>query len=62
MPPSEYEMLPRVQTRCLLKRGVVVNKSEVVRAGFAALDRMGDRELFKLFQRLSKVKTGRPPE
>jgi hypothetical protein len=34
----------------------------VVRAGFAALDRKGDRELFELFQGLTKVKRGRPPE
>lgn len=61
MPPKEYGTISRVQKRCL-KRGVVVNKSEVVRAGFAALDRMGDRELFELFQGLAKVKTGRPSE
>ena len=61
MPPGEYETISKVQKRCL-KRGVVVNKSEVVRAGFAALDRMGDRELFELFQGLAKVKTGRPSE
>lgn len=61
MPPKEYETISKVQKRCL-KRGVVVSKSEVVRAGFAALDRMGDRELFELFQGLAKVKTGRPSE
>lgn len=61
MPPGEYETISKVQKRCL-KRGVVVNKSEVVRAGFAALDRMGDRELFELLQGLAKVKTGRPSE
>jgi hypothetical protein len=61
MPPKEYETISRVQKRCL-KRGVVVNKSEVVRAGFAALDRLGDRELFEFFEGLTKVKTGRPSE
>jgi hypothetical protein len=61
MPPSEYETISRVKKRCL-KRGVVVNKSEVVRAGFAALDRMPDKELFELIEGLAKVKTGRPAE
>jgi hypothetical protein len=31
-----------------------------MRAGFAALDRLGDRELFELFGWLAEVKTGRP--
>jgi hypothetical protein len=61
MPPAEYETLSKVQKRCL-KRGVVVSKSEVVRAGFAALARMSDRELFELIEALVKVKTGRPAE
>lgn len=61
MPPGEYETISRVRKRCL-KRGVVVNKSEVVRAGFAVLDRLSDRELFELIEGLTKVKTGRPAE
>lgn len=61
MPPREYETIRKVQKRCL-KRGMVVNKSEVVRAGFAALARMPDGELFELFEALTKVKTGRPAE
>ncbi|HWS86430.1 MAG TPA: hypothetical protein VN282_05685 [Pyrinomonadaceae bacterium] len=61
MPPAEYETLSKVQKRCL-KRGVVVSKSEVVRAGFAALARMPDGELFELIETLVKVKTGRPTE
>ena len=61
MPPAEYETLSNIQKRCL-KRGMVVSKSEVVRAGFAALAQMPDRELFELVEALVKVKTGRPAE
>ena len=61
MPPGEHETISRVRKRCL-KRGIIVNKSEVVRAGFAALDRMPDKELFELIEGLTKVKTGRPAE
>ena len=61
MPPTEYETISKIQKRCL-KRGLVISKSEVVRAGFAALNTVSDRELFALIEALVKVKTGRPPE
>jgi hypothetical protein len=61
LPPKEYETISRVQKRCL-KRRVGGSKSEAVRAGFAALARMPDTELFELIETLVKVKTGRPTE
>ena len=42
-----------------MKVGVSANKSEVLRAGLAALNAMPDRELAKMFESLTKVKTGR---
>jgi hypothetical protein len=60
IPGDEYELIARVKGRCM-KAGISANKSEVLRAGLAALDAMPDRELAKLFQGLTKVKTGRPP-
>ena len=59
IPGDEYELISRIKKRCM-KTGVSANKSEVLRAGLAALDAMPDRELAKLFQSLTKVKTGRP--
>jgi hypothetical protein len=59
IPGDEYEMISRIKKRCM-KAGVSANKSEVLRAGLAALDAMPDRELAKLFQGLTRVKTGRP--
>ena len=43
-----------------MKAGVSANKSEILRAGLAALDEMSDRELAQAFRRLVRVKTGRP--
>jgi Arc/MetJ-type ribon-helix-helix transcriptional regulator len=43
-----------------MKSGISANKSEVLRAGLAALRDMPDRELVKLFGVLTRVKTGRP--
>ena len=60
IPGDEYELISRIKKRCM-KAGVSASKSEVLRAGLAALDAMPDRELAKVFGTLSRVKTGRPP-
>lgn len=60
IPSDEYELISRIKKRCM-KAGVGVNKSEVLRAGLAALDAMPDRELTRMVQGLTRVKTGRPP-
>lgn len=59
IPGDEYELISRIKKRCM-KAGVSANKSEVLRAGLAALDAMPERELARLFQNLARVKTGRP--
>jgi len=59
IPEDEYEMISRIKKRCM-KAGVSANKSEILRAGLAALDEMSDRELAQAFRRLVRVKTGRP--
>lgn len=60
IPGDEYEMISLIKKRCM-KVGISANKSEVLRAGLAALNAMPDRELTKVFESLSRVKTGRPP-
>ena len=60
IPGDEYELISRIKKRCM-KAGVSANKSEVLRAGLAALEAMPDRELTSLFGKLPRVKTGRPP-
>lgn len=59
MPASDYELISQIKSRCL-KTGTSVNKSEVLRAGLAALDAMSEKELRAVIGRLTKVKTGRP--
>ncbi|MDQ5827018.1 MAG: hypothetical protein M3441_22850 [Chloroflexota bacterium] len=59
IPGDEYELISRIKTRCM-KAGISANKSEVLRAGLAALEAMPDRELTSLFGKLQRVKTGRP--
>jgi hypothetical protein len=60
IPEAEYELISRIKKRCM-KAGVSANKSEILRAGIAALDRMPDGELARAFESLARVKTGRPP-
>jgi hypothetical protein len=59
IPDDEYEMISRIKKRCM-KAGIGANKSEVLRAGLAALNGMSDKELAKVFKDLARVKTGRP--
>ena len=60
IPNNEYELISRIKKRCM-KAGVGANKSEVLRAGLAALNEMSDRELAEVVGALTRVKTGRPP-
>lgn len=60
IPDGEYQLISRIKKRCM-KVGIGANKSEVLRAGLAALDAMTDQDLARLFEKLPRVKTGRPP-
>lgn len=59
MPATDYESITRIRQRAM-KGGVGTNKSEILRAGLAVLDRLTDKELIKVFEKLPKVKPGRP--
>jgi hypothetical protein len=59
MPITDYGLITEIKSRCL-KKGTEANKSEIVRAGLAALNAMSDVELLKVLQGLTRVKTGRP--
>ncbi|HYG08770.1 MAG TPA: hypothetical protein VD835_02235 [Pyrinomonadaceae bacterium] len=59
MPGAEYDVIAEIKDRCLEKK-VVVNKSQVVRAGLALLQSVSDRELLDVIGKLTKVKAGRP--
>lgn len=57
LPEGDDELISRIKRRCM-KVGLSTDKSEVLRAGLAALDAMQDRELARLFASLPRVRTG----
>jgi hypothetical protein len=59
MPATDYASIDRIKRRAM-KSGIGTNKSEILRAGLSVLDRMPDKELLKVFEKLPKVKPGRP--
>ena len=59
MPETDYGTISRIKTRAR-RLDFDTNKSEILRAGLAVLDKMPDRELVKVFEGLTKVKPGRP--
>jgi hypothetical protein len=59
MPLSDRELISTIKKRCM-RAGIDTNKSEILRAGLAALDNMNDKDITALFEGLTKVKTGRP--
>jgi DNA-binding helix-hairpin-helix protein with protein kinase domain len=61
MPEAEYRTVADVQKR-MIKKERVVSKSEVMRAAFAVLNRLNDKELLEIFDSLPKVRPGRPTD
>ena len=61
MPVTDRDLISTIKKRCM-RAGIDTNKSEILRAGLAALDNMNDKELTVLFEGLTKVKTGRPQQ
>lgn len=59
IPEFDYLKIQSLQER-LLKLGCNANKSEIVRAGFHALEKLSDDDLLSILEDLEKIKTGRP--
>jgi hypothetical protein len=59
MVEQDYELIPTLKGRCL-KLGIIVNKSQVLRAGLNALVQLSDEKLVEIVHGLAEVKTGRP--
>ena len=59
LPTDDYEIITTIRERCLDNR-ITINKSEVIRAGLHALNKMSDEELLAVVDSLTKIKTGRP--
>ena len=60
MPVADYELLGVLKRRCI-GLGVAIKKSELLRAGLAALERLPDESLARMVAAVESVKTGRPP-
>ena len=60
MPKSDYALIDTLKKKCLAS-GVAVKKSELLRAGLAALHGMLGESLLVAVKDLAQVKTGRPP-
>ncbi len=60
MPAAEHQLIGALKNRCI-GLGVAIKKSELLRAGLAALVRLPDEGLAKVVAAVESVKTGRPP-
>jgi hypothetical protein len=60
MPLADYALIDVLKRRCI-GLGVAMKKSELLRAGLAALDRLPDEQLTQIVAAVESVKTGRPP-
>jgi hypothetical protein len=60
MPLADYARIDILKRRCI-GFGVAMKKSELLRAGLAALDRLPDEQLTEVVTAVESVKTGRPP-
>jgi hypothetical protein len=60
MPAAEHQLIGALKNRCI-GLGVAIKKSELLRAGLAALVRLPDQKLAKAVAAVESVKTGRPP-
>lgn len=60
IPVSDHELIEQLQQRALSGK-VSASKSELVRAGLHALNRMNEQRFLTILGGLEKVKPGRPP-
>ncbi|MFN0315421.1 MAG: hypothetical protein ACKVQA_10325 [Burkholderiales bacterium] len=59
MPKADYDRIDALKKKCL-NLGVSAKKTELLRAGLAALAGLADDKLVAAVRALDKVKTGRP--
>jgi len=59
MPQSDYVKIAELKQVCL-KAGLHVKKSELLRAGLHALEKLSAAQLKQAITRIEQIKTGRP--
>ena len=60
MPLADYALIGALKQRCI-GLGIAMKKSELLRAGLVALERLPDESLSEVTMGIERVKTGRPP-
>ena len=60
MPAADYELIGVLKQRCI-GLGIAMKKSELLRAGLTALNRLPNEALAEIVKAVESVKTGRPP-
>ena len=58
-PPGDSELIEVLRKRAA-RGGVLLNRSELLRAGLAALSKLSDAEIAAICDQVPKIKTGRP--
>lgn len=58
-PPGDSELIEILRKRAA-REGVLLNRSELLRAGLAALSKLSDAEIATIGGQVPKLKTGRP--
>ncbi|SER86022.1 hypothetical protein [Giesbergeria anulus] len=59
LPPSDSALIDQLRQRSAAQ-GVMLNRSEILRAGLAALNMLPDSKLVEISNLVPKMKTGRP--
>lgn len=59
MPPGDSDLIDQLRQRSAAQ-GVMLNRSEILRAGLAALSTLSDAKLVEIGNQVPKMKTGRP--
>lgn len=59
MPEADHHLIQKLKIRCM-KLGIDINRSELVRCGIKALEKMKDAELKNITNDLQKIRAGRP--
>ena len=59
MPPGDSDLIDQLRQRSAAQ-GLMLNRSEILRAGLAALSTLSDAKLVEIGNRVPKMRTGRP--
>jgi hypothetical protein len=59
MPPGDSDLIDQLRQRSAAQ-GVMLNRSEILRAGLVALSTLSDAKLVEIGNKVPKMKTGRP--